>query len=256
MTDIAPALYEKLHKDFDARTDANGRLAKLKVKANPTYKDAQDFSEIVGNALQRSFKLIKSDDLPGGVMYYNIADRTVRPLLIEAYEKVAGYTEHVQASKNAKAGLKLKAVVPELNESRINGIIDILTEDVFSETSWILSEPVTNYCLSTVMDSIQANAELQNKAGVKAYIVRSAESNCCQWCEDLEGVYEYPVNNPDVYMRHENCRCVVDFFNEEEGYKQDVWSKAKEPADTRQEMLGRYEQIINNQRQRANSRGQ
>jgi len=256
MTDIAPSLYEKLHKDFNARIEANSRLAKLRVKANPTYKDAQTYSEIVGDTLQKSFKLITGEDLPNGTMYYNIADRTVRPLMEESHDLTAAYAKRVQESKNAKAGLKIKAAVPGIREDRIDGIIDILTDDVFEEASWILGEPVTNFCMNVVMDSIEANAELQDKAGIKCYIVRTAEANCCPWCEDLEATYEYPVQNSDVYRRHENCRCVVDFFNEREQYKQDVWSKAKTSVDAKQEMLGRYEQIVNNQRQRANSRGQ
>lgn len=256
MTDVAPALYEKLHKDFNARLDANARLAKMKVKGNLTYKDAQGYSEIIGDTLQKSFRLIKGSDLPGGVMYYNIAERTVKPMMTEAYDKVAEYTEQVQKSMNKRAGLKMKAAVPDVPEDRINGIVDRLSSgELFDDIAWLLQEPVTNYCMSIPVDFIQANAELQTKAGVKAYIVRTAEAKCCEWCENLEGIYEYPVQDTGVYQRHENCRCSVEYFNEAEQTKQDVWTKAQAPADTRQEMLGRYNTIVKNMRKRANSRG-
>lgn len=244
MTDIAPALYEKLHNDFESRLKANGKYSKLWKKADPTYRDAQDLSELVGDTLQRTFQLVKAEDLPDETMYYNIAERTVKPLMEEAHDRISAYTKMVQEVMNSRSGLKMKAAVPDVPEGRISGIIDVITEDVFDEVKWILTEPITNCCMSTVVDFIQANADLYSKAGIKAYIVRTATSRCCEWCSNLVGTYEYPVRDDDVYRRHENCRCTVEFHNEREKYKQDVWSKEIVPADTRSKMLGRYKEIM------------
>lgn len=127
MTDIAPALYEKLNKAFDAEIEASGRLAKLEAQnrsGRATHREALQYAQTVGDILQKVFKEnIKSEELPDGMMYYNIGERTVKPLMITAYGKIAAYTADVQTNLNKKAGIGLKAVVPEANEDRIEGIL-------------------------------------------------------------------------------------------------------------------------------------
>ena len=39
----------------------------------------------------------------------------------------------------------------------------------------------------------------------------------------LEGEYEYPDVPKDVYRRHENCDCTVEYISA--GKRQDVWTK-------------------------------
>ena len=48
---------------------------------------------------------------------------------------------------------------------------------------------------------------------------------CCDWCRSLAGTYSYPNVPPDVYKRHRNCRCTVDYYPTGKGKRQDVWSK-------------------------------
>ena len=88
MTDIAPELFEKLHNAFERERESSGKLAKLEARnrsGKATYHEALDYAATIGEILQKVFKEnIKAEDLPDGMMYYNIADRTVRPLLEEA----------------------------------------------------------------------------------------------------------------------------------------------------------------------------
>lgn len=132
MTDIAPALFEKLNDAFVAEIDANGLLAKLEAKnrsGKATHKDALQYAQKIGNILQKVFREnIKTEELPDGMMYYNIGERTIKPLMIAAYEKISAYTAEVQTNLNKKAGIGLKAVVPEVNMDRIEGIIGRLSD--------------------------------------------------------------------------------------------------------------------------------
>lgn len=62
------------------------------------------------------------------------------------------------------------------------------------------------------------------RAGLRPKIIRKEKGNCCKWCKELLGVYEYPNVPEDVYRRHSHCRCSVDYLPGD-GKKQDVWDK-------------------------------
>ena len=132
MTDIAPALYEKLNDAFEVEVNGSGKLAKLEAlnrSGKATHKDAYEYAKTVAGILQRVFNAnIESEDLPDGMMYYNIAEQTVKSMLVKACELVSAYTADVQNNLNQKAGIGLKAVVPEINMDRIDGIIGRLSD--------------------------------------------------------------------------------------------------------------------------------
>ena len=77
--DIAPELLERIRADFlallgDAQQEAD------------TYTAAAAYAELVGSALADAFRRnLTADILPDGRLYWNIADRVVRPLLEEGY---------------------------------------------------------------------------------------------------------------------------------------------------------------------------
>lgn len=110
---------------------------------------------------------------------------------------------------------------------RTQGILNRASDaPKFSGVRWILGDGVlTNYMQSYVDDTMKRNAEFQSRAGVSPKIVRKSPTKCCPWCDALVGTYNYPDDVPDdVYRRHDNCNCIVEFFPGD-GTKQDVWSK-------------------------------
>lgn len=120
---------------------------------------------------------------------------------------------------------------------RTQGILNRASDaPKFSGVRWILGDGVlTNYMQSYVDDTMKRNAEFQSRAGVSPKIVRKSPTKCCPWCDALVGEYKYPDDVPDdVYRRHDNCNCIVEFFPGD-GTKQDVWSK--EWADQDEEIL-------------------
>lgn len=146
-------------------------------------------------------------------MYYNIANRVITPTLTDNYNLVSDVTSEIQTSLNEAAGIGIKAVKPELNQDRIDGIINrISSEDNYDDVSWILDEPVKNFSQSIVDDFVKANAEFHAKAGLQPKIVRKLAGNCCKWCSRLAGTYTYPDVPKDVYRRHERCRCTVNYY--------------------------------------------
>lgn len=229
MNDIAPELLKSIQSDFQSGIDKSEVISRLYKKVRDgtaTYTEANNFAVEAGNILAESYKKnLSADILPDGKMYYNIAERIVNPTMTDNYNLVANVTEQVQQSLNKKAGIGIKPIVPELNQDRIDGIINkISTADNYDDVSWVLDEPVKNFSQSVVDDSIKANAEFHSKSGLAPKIERRLAGGCCEWCRSLAGIYTYPDVPIDVYRRHQRCRCTVD-YNPGTGKMQNVHSK-------------------------------
>ncbi len=215
MTDIAPELIEKLKKEFSAAYAENATIKasaeKLKERT-ATYKDAYEYAETVGELRAKTFSGIRESDLPDGRMYFNIGNRLMHETLSEDHELIAEYSAEVQTIENRKAGTGFKGMKADPDEDRIMGFVNRLdSEEHFDNVKWILNEPVKTHARSVVDDTLRKNAEFQSRAGMKVQVVRSAASDGCQWCLDLAGTYTYPGVPRDVFARHDNCRCSLDY---------------------------------------------
>lgn len=231
MEDIAPQLLEQLRSRFSERVAANPLLRALmkRIEAgNATYVDAEEYAYQVGKILADVFRThLSSEILPDGRMYYNIAERVLRPLLEEDHAIVSKAAAMVQEVLNKKAGLGIKAQMVKANDDRIYGIINKVSEaKIFDSVAWVLDEPVKNFSINVVDEILRANVEFQGRSGLNPKVIRTAERNCCQWCSDLAGVYDYPVDR-EVYQRHERCRCTVE-YDPADGRRsrQNVWTKS------------------------------
>lgn len=135
--------------------------------------------------------------------------------------------------------ISLKAIKPEINQDRIDGIVNKISEyDDFKEGKWLLEEPIKNFAQSIVDDTIKTNADFQYKSGLTPKIVRKEVGSCCDWCKEVVGVYEYPDVPKDVYRRHRFCRCTVDYLPGD-GRKQDVHTKKWTDTDKNDEIQKR-----------------
>ncbi|MCR5236452.1 MAG: hypothetical protein K6E34_04520 [Lachnospiraceae bacterium] len=214
--DIAPELIEKVNKDFERNISQDKSVNALNEKlaaGQAKYEDAYKYAESVGNARAKAFKdQISSEVLPEGKMHYNIGSRLMTDSLTTDHNMVAEYAAGVQKSYNEKAGISLKALKADVDEDRIDGFVQRLaSEEVFDDVAWIMQEPVVTHSRSVVDDTIKKNAEFQHKAGLTAKVTRKAAPRCCDWCTDLEGDYTYPNVPREVFQRHDNCKCTVDY---------------------------------------------
>lgn len=238
MEDIAPGLLEKIREEFKKGISENDAVNALykKIKGGAaSYRDAQEYAYLVGDELSKAFrKHLTAEALPDGKLYYNIADRVVRPMLMEDHEMISGAAATVQKSLNEKAGIGIRPQVAEVNRDRVQGIVEkVSSAESIEDVSWVLDEPVKNFSQNIVDETIRKNVEFQGKAGLKPRIIRKHERKCCKWCRDLAGEYDYPNVPHDVYRRHENCRCVVE-YDPGSGKRQNVhtkqWTVSKERA--------------------------
>ena len=216
MIDIAPELLEKLRKSFSEKFNNNKKISKILStirEGNPTYSEVNELSIVVGDILAEVFQEnLSSDILPDGKMYYNIAKRTVEPMMVNNYNIVSENAVVVQEILNKNAGMGIKAQVPDLNQSRIDGIIDRLDEaEFFDDIKWILDEPIKNFTQAVVDDAIEKNTEFHKELGLVPKVTRIVRNDCCDWCREVAGTYYSPNIPDDVYRRHRFCRCTVEY---------------------------------------------
>ncbi len=229
MIDVVPELLEKIRKDFQRdfkESEVINSVQKLLDAGTATYKEANDYAEEAGKILAKAFQSnLSSNVLPDGRMYYNIAERILNETLIDGHEMVSWMTEQIQDELNKNAGIGIKSVSPELNQDRVDGLINRLAgEPDFDGVKWLLDEPIVNFHQAIVDDSIKANADFHASAGLEPILHRIASPSCCEWCDSIAGDYRYDEAPDDIYRRHERCRCRVE-YDPGEGKRQNVWTK-------------------------------
>ena len=217
--DIAPKLYEQIKEEYDRKITNSERLSTLSKKLEKgaaTYKEAHEFAIESGEILSQVFQNnLSSSVLPDGKLYYNIAERIIRPMMGDLYEGVADYSKEVQTLLNKKQKIGIKAIKSEINEDKIQGIINITSgKEKFDDIAYMLGESIVNFSQTIVDDTVRANADFQYKSGLSPKIIRTSTGKCCKWCDNLAGVYEYEEvsdTGNNVFRRHKYCKCLVEY---------------------------------------------
>lgn len=233
MDDIAPHLLKIIQEEFERLYQNNDKVRRLLDVINAgeaTYEEANEYAIELGEMLKKCYAdSIHASDLPDGMMYFNIAKRTIEPTMQNNFDLISQASVKVQQSLNDTAGIGLQVVAPEINQYKIDSIINKLTSDQFDKVAFILQEPVAHFSQSIVDDTIKANAELHSRSGLHPKITRKVRGGCCKWCMNLAGTYAYPDDVPgDVYRRHDHCRCEVLYDPGEGKQVQNVHTKSWE----------------------------
>lgn len=215
-TDVAPALLERIKADFERRVSGNVFIKRVQNRirdGTATQQDAHRYAEEIGKALSNALQQeLTPEALPDKRLYYNIATRTLVPMLENNYYLTNATAAEVQALLDGAAGIGLQAVSGEIPKDRIYGLAS-KAADAGEEFQRWLGEPIVNCSEAFFDDFVVANAKTRYQMGMSPKIVRIAEANCCEWCARLAGSYDYSdlENGSDVYKRHEFCRCDVTF---------------------------------------------
>lgn len=206
------------------------------------YADADKLASKLGRHAGQVLAEAVSEQAQGGSITEREALEILRPTMTDNYRRVADATEQVQRQINEDAGTGLSPIRPEMNRDRIEGIARELAtaEDAAALTSQIISQ-VENASMAIVDDSVRANADFQYEVGRSPKIIRESGGGCCKWCADLDGVYDYESvrHGSDVFRRHANCRCVVE-FDAGNGSRQNVHTRrmvSRSEAEARRERI-------------------
>lgn len=235
--DIAPALHDKIEKDFLRMVAADAEIDRIReriAKKRATHRDTQLFSIRIGDhAADALSKNIREDILPDGRLYYNIANRTVRPQLETNFEMISDVAVEIQQQLNDAAGIRLKAQRAPIAEDRLRGLIDKMSSyQLFGAAAWLLAEPVKNWTQHAADDIISENADFQSRSGILVTITREVYANCCEWCEEAAGSFEFGEQPDNFYQRHEFCRCMISSKSQKTGKASSVYSSRMRDAET------------------------
>lgn len=227
--DIVPELLEKIRNDFMVAASEDGKIQKFlkKIRDGTANMDETSlFARSLGDILAEVLKKdITQDILPDGRMYYNIANRIIKPMLEDNFNLTNRAAGMVQAILDEQDGIHLNAMSGTFPEERVDALIGAISEEgiEWEELERRMDEPVRNISQSFMDEFIRTNAQFRYQAGMRAQIVRKLAGGACEWCKRLAGTYEYPDVPVDVYRRHDNCRCTVTFKSGRQ--RQNVWTK-------------------------------
>lgn len=228
-TDVVPQLNEAIQTSFQGNVMKDRRIAQISKRirdGTATFVDGHDYAERLGENLSRALASnLTEQTLPDGRLYYNIAKRTITPALEENYNLTNEAAADIQKILDEASGIGLNAVRADFPTERIQGLIDKMTSDgiTLEEALKWIGEPIINNSEAFFDDFIDANAKAREAVGLKATITRSVAPHCCDWCEAMAGTYDYDKKPPDIFRRHEFCRCTVTYQSGKTS--QNVWSK-------------------------------
>lgn len=178
-------------------------------------------------ALNRKCAKILGKIVSENVFEIDDISESCKKILREYYELMNETNARLQKEIDKKTGLRITAQKADFPAERVTQISKSLTDPtVPPETIQRRARSaVENVANSFHDDYVRENAKFRSKAGIKCYIVRETDGNCCKWCTSLAGRYVYGEEPDEVYHRHDNCTCTTTFENGRE--RQDVWSKKK-----------------------------
>lgn len=229
--DIVPELKEQIDARFKSNNLRDRQLLRVSKRiqaGSADLTDAHAYAERLGVNLSDALTgTLTEDKLPNGKLYYNIAERTVIPSLEQNYEMVNEAAAQIQKAIDQQAKIGLGSVKADFPIERIQNLIDKMTADniTYEQVIRWLTEPIVNNSEAFSDDYIKANADFRAKAGLRTKITRRVANNCCDWCAGMAGTWIYGSEPPDIYRRHEYCRCTVTYQSDK--ISQNVWSKRK-----------------------------
>lgn len=207
------AAYERAYKS----NQEIQRLVEKLAKGSAKYTDAWRYAEIDGMlssqaALRSAEALLSAADAYPDIMEF---------LNRCCHTPVTEYTQGVQALLNKKNGISLSSLTADFDANRASGIAhNVAHAEGLDEINKMLGPSLRNFTENTVSNTIAKNAEFQSSVGLRPQIRRIADPRCCTWCDEVAGTYDYDklVRGDDVWRRHDNCRCIIE-FHPGPGYK-------------------------------------
>lgn len=212
--------YDELKESFITQLQNDKRATDLYNKiqnGTGTYKTAAQYATRIGDDLG---KVLKANNFMIHPEEWDIGELIPSTLGLD-YELIVDACRTVQNTMNADAGLGIKYQAPDFNMDRALGIVQELTDHAdFNDIKASFYDQLVNFSMNVVDDSIRDNAGKLYRAGVRSLVIRQAEFKACEWCRDVAGSFDYNDvmdTGNDVWRRHDNCRCTIDFITERNG---------------------------------------
>ena len=222
--DIGPELYDAIQKDFKSGVNMNIGIQKIMKKVmsgKATQTDMSRLSDLFGKeaskALKRSLKLA---EMPNETLYWNIAESTIQPLLVRAWENVNYYAMAQQEFADKKSGIAIRIARGGDPTERARQVMNMAVNSITQgELDNALTDPAITAVRKFYDDFQRENARLRNELGLETTVVRVYDGKGlhggkepCEWCISREGVYSYEDARANgVFERHPGCGCTIEY---------------------------------------------
>lgn len=235
--DIGPELYEQIRKDFNAGVNADASISKLATKISKgkgTQRDMTTLADRFGVQASKALKNnLKLANMPNETMYWNVAEKTIQPMLERAWTIINDYAGMCQQFADHKSKLNIAILRGQDPTERIKQVMNFAVNSI---TQPELDNALTDPAVSTVRkfydDFIKTNCDLRNEMGFTEVIVREYDGvglhdgkTACQWCLDRAGTWSYEDAKANgVFERHPGCGCTIAHFTERGMNLQTNWT--------------------------------
>lgn len=207
--------FEEITSRLIAIREKKGKLNEILNKAETSlvdFEDADVFAEELGDSMIQFLSESGFD--------FSIDDdevlTSIRRVVKGDAEKTRELCDLIQQDLNNLSGVGLNSYVPDLNEDRLDGIIDAVKNGGSVDK---LGLNIQNFLLYCVDQWVKENASFQDRIGLNPVIVRkwdgitgTHDTRHTDYCSRLAGVFEYGSEPSDVYKRHVGCGCTVKYY--------------------------------------------
>lgn len=242
MDDVAPKLYDEIQKRYRQMVQSDKKLISIASKIRKgkgTQADLDAITKGLGRHLSDSMReVLVIENLPDGKMYWNIAEKTIKPALENIYYQVNRYASMEQRMADVEHGVNLAVQAGQDPSYHIRKVMQYATNSVNEgELDNALNDPVKTAANKFLDDFKHRNAEIREKAGVPQIVVREYDgvglhSGACDWCLERAGVWSYEeAKDNGVFERHDGCGCTIDigygdgYVEEQTDWHHNEWSK-------------------------------
>lgn len=231
MADKASELLALIQAEFEKIIE-NGipeKYAEAIKGGTADFKLAANYCDTVGESCSKALReYINGKYLTADEFTKDVAEALIVPLLGETHKLSSKYCAEVMQVLNEKAGIGLAVQRTKFYKNTARKLAEdastVASLKGMDSTENTLGDSVVLFARAVADRTIDVNAAFHAGAGYRPRIRRRAESKCCKWCSDLAGAWDYENRPDDVFSRHENCRCLVEYFPGD-GRRQNVHSK-------------------------------
>lgn len=235
VVDVAPELAAKIDRLYTDALKNDKTIVRLgtKLQKQPlSASEIRTLSERLGKHASDALReVLTPEALPDGLVYWNIAERTIKPLLEKVYATENAVQTASQMLTDKAAGINI-AISKGVNPAdRINEVLNFAVNSTTGEQiSNALNDPVKTTALDFMDDFIKANANIRNGLGFKQTVIREYDgvglgrgTRPCNWCIGRAGTWTYQqaIDN-GVFERHVGCGCTIEVVSSDDVINEEV----------------------------------
>ena len=221
--DIGPELYKRIAEEYNRRVSSDRDISALSEKIRrmaATQEDVAKYAQRLGELSSEVLKnVLKLSDMPNETLYWNIAEKTIAPVLTNVHAKVnsEGAVQLRSTDKAKELDLRIARGVNPV--SRIRGVMNIAVNSVNQdELNNALTDPVITTARKFYDDFLRANAEVRTGLGFNTTVIREYDGvglhgrkTPCEWCLSRAGTFDYAnAKALGVFERHPGCGCSIE----------------------------------------------